>query len=179
MFLYVLRESIDDQSLLKLTLSENDAANSSSEEEENENETADTDTAATAETTIVTDIPDIDMELLKEWAAISGRLIKTKKESKLQLISYNDKSMKKSSQTKNYISAIEAINIINVYIMRGFKKAMLSTRENDFEFKHRKGGGKFRATSKVNCLFFLYSQCTKDDNGIDREKSVQYIRQLQ
>ena len=108
--------------------------------------------------TVNADSVVIDLELLKEWAMISGRLIKIKskanastdsKQNQIQLISYNDKSMKKSSQTKNYTSSQEAVNIISAYILKGFKKAMLSTRENDFEFKLRKGQGKFRSTSKV------------------------------
>ena len=93
---------------------------------------------------------EIDWQQVKDWSAMCGRLIKTKSESRLQLISYKDKSMKKSDQTKNYSSSEETARIISIYLRYSFKKAMLSTRENDYEYKLRgKGQGKFRSTSKV------------------------------
>ena len=68
----------------------------------------------------------------------------------MQLISFKDKSMKKSEQTKNYSSSEELIKIVKIYILNAFQKATLSTKENDYEYKQRgKGQGKFRITSKV------------------------------
>ena len=135
-FLDALKLSIDEGSLLKLILSENDSTNFDNDDKILENEAAN----------------EIDWEQVKGWAAISGRLIKTKSESRsrLQLISYKDSSMKKSAETKNFSSSEDIIKMINILILKAFKKAVLSTKENDFEFKLRgKGQGKFRKTSKV------------------------------
>jgi hypothetical protein len=134
-FFTVLQDSIVGETLLKLSLSEN-GFSSDDEEAQNDEEN------------------DINWEDVKGWTAISGRLIKTKGESKLQLISYKDKSMKKSDQSKNYTSSEEALKVIRAYIEKAYKKITLSTKESDFELKMRKGGGKFRATSKVISAFF-------------------------
>lgn len=134
-FLHALDESIKDETLLKLTLTENESANSS-----DGSETDDIDSSTS-----------IDWQQVKEWAAINGRLIKTKSELRVQLICYKDKSMKNSCQTKNYTSAEEILPVVSAYIRNAFKKAMLSTKDNDFEIKMRRGQGKFRATSKVSC----------------------------
>lgn len=141
-FLHALQESITEDTLLKLTLSENEFDDSNTVDEitdYNEDEIS----------VEVDDGADIDWQEVKEWAAISGRLIKTKSESKLQLISYKDKSMKKSDRSRNFSTVSEVIPLVSAYVRRAFKKAMLSTKDNDFEFKLRKGQGKFKATSKV------------------------------
>lgn len=134
-FLDALYFSMDEGTLLKLTLSENDSTNRD-EDNETTNEEMNT----------------IDWQQVRGWGAITGRLIKTKLEggSRLQLISFKDKSMKKSEQTKNYSSSEELIKIVKIYILNAFQKATLSTKENDYEYKLRgKGQGKFRITSKV------------------------------
>jgi hypothetical protein len=145
-FLHALEESITRETLLKLTLSENEFVDGDAGEEIN-NDKGD-EVAVKGE-----DDLNIDWQEVKEWAAISGRLIKTKSESKLQLISYKDKSMKKSDKSRNYSTVSEALPLISAYVRRAFKKAMLSTKDNDFEIKLRKGQGKFKATSKVR--YFL------------------------
>ena len=134
-FLDALQLSMDEGTLLKLALSENDSTN------------RDEDHEATNE-----EMTTIDWQQVRGWGAISGRLIKTKLEggSRVQLISFKDKSMKKSEQTKNYSSSEELIKIVRIYILNVFQKATLSTKENDYEYKLRgKGQGKFRITSKV------------------------------
>ena len=141
-FLHALQESITEETLLKLTLSENEFDDINTVDEitdYNEDEIS----------VEVDDGADIDWQEVKEWAAISGRLIKTKSESKLQLISYKDKSMKKSDRSRNFSTVSEVIPLVSAYVRRAFKKVMLSTKDNDFEFKLRKGQGKFKATSKV------------------------------
>ena len=134
-FLDALYLSMDEGTLLKLTLSENDSTN---RDEDNE--------------TTNEEMTTIDWQQVRGWGAITGRLIKTKLEggSRVQLISFKDKSMKKSEQTKNYSSSEELIKIVKIYILNAFQKATLSTKENDYEYKLRgKGQGKFRITSKV------------------------------
>ena len=138
-FLSALEESIRDETMLKLTLSENDTSSNSEEEDEN-----------AAELTA----SDYDWEFIKELASISGRLIKKKSESKMQLTFYKDKSMKKGDRTVLY-SPLDAPSAISNYITKSFKKAMLSTKYSDFEIKMRKGQGKFRETSKVTIILFL------------------------
>ena len=135
-FLTALEESIKDESILKLTLLENDSSKKTDEME------AEGSSAG---------IIGSDFQRVKEWAAVSGRLIKTKSESKLQLICYKDKSMKSSDLTKNYSSCEEAVSVVSAYIKGAFKKGTLSTKDNDFEIKMKRGQGKFRATSKVSC----------------------------
>ena len=133
-FLTALEESINEETILKLTLLENESINMS------EAEDADCSLA---------EIMGSDYQRVKEWAAVSGRLIKTKSETKLQLICYKDKSMKSSDLTKNYSSLDEAVAVVSAYITGAFKKGTLSTKDNDFEIKMKRGQGKFRATSKV------------------------------
>ena len=135
-FLTALEESINEETILKLTLLENESINMS------EAEDADCSLA---------EIMGSDYQRVKEWAAVSGRLIKTKSETKLQLICYKDKSMKSSDLTKNYSSLDEAVAVVSAYITGAFKKGTLSTKDNDFEIKMKRGQGKFRATSKVIC----------------------------
>ena len=135
-FLSALEESIKDETILKLTLLENESANNV--------ESEDADGPSTR-------IIGTDLERIKEWAAVSGRLIKTKSETKLQLICYKDKSMKSSDLTKTYSSCEEAVSVVSAYITGAFKKGTLSTKDNDFEIKMKRGQGKFRATSKVDC----------------------------
>jgi hypothetical protein len=141
-FLHALEESIKEETLLKLTISENEFVDSDVGREIND----DNRDGILLE---VEDDANIDWQEVKEWAAISGRLIKTKSESKLQLISYKDKSMKKSDKSRNYSTVSEVLPLISAYVRRAFKKAMLSTKDNDFEIKLRKGQGKFKVTSKV------------------------------
>lgn len=135
-FLTALEESIKDETILKLTLLENESSKNTESEEGEGSSTA---------------IIGADFQRVKEWAAVSGRLIKTKSESKLQLICYKDKSMKSSDLTKNYSSCKEAVSVVSAYIKGAFKKGTLSTKDNDFEIKMKRGQGKFRATSKVSC----------------------------
>lgn len=142
-FLDALEEAITEETLLKLTLSENEFVDSDIGGEIDDNNRDEISVE-------VDDDSNIDWQEVKEWAAISGRLIKTKSESKLQLISYKDKSMKKSDRSRNYSTVSEVLPLISAYVRKAFKKAMLSTRDNDFEFKLRKGQGKFKATSKVS-----------------------------
>lgn len=131
-FLHVLQDSIINESLLKLTLSENDSSGGSDEDGDGL-------------------ISTIDMKVIEEWQAISGRLIKIKSATKqLQLNCYKDKRMQKSDNTETYTTSEEAVEVVKLYITKAFKKAMLSTKESDFEFKMRKGQGKFRSTSKVS-----------------------------
>eukprot|EP00596_Hydrurales_sp_CCMP1899_P007670 CAMPEP_0119037654 /NCGR_PEP_ID=MMETSP1177-20130426/6141_1 /TAXON_ID=2985 /ORGANISM="Ochromonas sp, Strain CCMP1899" /LENGTH=199 /DNA_ID=CAMNT_0006999233 /DNA_START=153 /DNA_END=752 /DNA_ORIENTATION=- len=131
-FLHVFEESILNGSLLKLTLSENASSDSSSESSNEDNYGS----------------ISINMKEIEEWKAISGRLIKLKADTKLQLNCYKDKSMKKSDMTQTYTTSEEAVEVVKLYILKAFKKAMLSTKESDFELKMRKGQGKFRSTSK-------------------------------
>lgn len=143
-FLFALESSIKDQTLVKVTISEN-------------NVSFDLDVIIEENSVEQTD-SDYDWEYTKELAAISGRLVKTKSESKVQLTCHKDKSMKKSDRTVLY-SASDAVSTISGYITRSFKKAMLSTKYSDFELKMRKGVGKFRETSKVrfeSYLLFFY-----------------------
>lgn len=149
-FLTALEESIKDETILKLTLLENESSKNSESEE-----------AVDSSAGII----GSDFQRVKEWAAVSGRLIKTKSESKLQLICYKDKSMKSSDLTKNYSSCEEAVSVVSAYIKGAFKKGTLSTKDNDFEIKMKRGQGKFRATSKVSCYFntFLCSSCFSSD----------------
>lgn len=135
-FLTALEESIKDETILKLTLLENESSKSSESEEAEDSSAG---------------IIGSDFQRVKEWAAVSGRLIKTKSESKLQLICYKDKSMKSSDLTKNYSSCEDAVSVVSAYIKGAFKKGTLSTKDNDFEIKMKRGQGKFRATSKVGC----------------------------
>ena len=149
-FLTALEESIKDETILKLTLLENESSKIIESEE--------------AEGSL-TGIIGSDFQRVKEWAAVSGRLIKTKSESKLQLICYKDKSMKSSDLTKNYSSCEEAVSVVSAYIKVAFKKGTLSTKDNDFEIKMKRGQGKFRATSKVSCyvkIFIFPSYCSTD-----------------
>jgi hypothetical protein len=129
-FLQAFEESILNESLLKLTLSEN--ASSESSNKDNDGSIS------------------INMKEIEEWKAISGRLIKLKSATKLQLNCYKDKSMKKSDLTQTYTTSEEALEAVKFYILKAFKKAMLSTKESDFELKMKKGQGKFRSTSKVS-----------------------------
>ena len=139
-FLNALRTSIDEGTMLKLVLSENEYSDDNNDDDDIGEEGSSNDK----------DKAEIDWQQVKDWSAMCGRLIKTKSESRLQLISYKDKSMKKSDQTKNYSSSEETARIISIYLRYSFKKAMLSTKENDYEYKLRgKGQGKFRSTSKV------------------------------
>lgn len=140
-FLSALEESIKDETILKLTLLENESINNV--------ESEDTDGSSTG-------LIGSDLGRVKEWAAVSGRLIKTKSETKLQLICYKDKSMKSSDLTKTYSSCEEAVSVVSAYITGAFKKGTLSTKDNDFEIKMKRGQGKFRATSKVGCNIFLF-----------------------
>ena len=142
-FLSALEASIRDETMLKLTLSENDTSSNSEEEDEN-----------AAEPTA----SDYDWEFIKELAAISGRLIKKKTDTKIQLTYYKDKSMKKGDRTVLY-SPSDAPTAISNYITKSFKKAMLSTKYSDFEMKMRKGQGKFRETSKVQLICFCFCCC--------------------
>lgn len=131
-FLHVLQDSIINESLLKLTLSENDSSGGSDGDGDGL-------------------ISTIDMTEIEEWKAISGRLIKIKSATKqLQLNCYKDKRMQKSDKTETYTTSEEAVEVVKLYITKAFKKVMLSTKESDFELKMRKGQGKFRSTSKVS-----------------------------
>ena len=143
-FLHALEESIKEETLLKLTLSENEYVDSDADGEITDN---DGDKVSIEDDSG----PNINWLEIKEWAAISGRLIKSKSksESKLQLVCYKDKSMKKSDQSRNYSTTSEVLPLVSAYIRKAFKKAMLSTKDNDFEIKLRKGQGKFKVTSKV------------------------------
>jgi hypothetical protein len=149
-FLTALEESIKDETILKLTLLENESSKTSEIDEAEDSSAG---------------IIGSDFQRVKEWAAVSGRLIKTKSESKLQLICYKDKSMKSSDLTKNYSSCEEAVSVVSAYIKGAFKKGTLSTKDNDFEIKMKRGQGKFRATSKVSChvnILFCPSYCSCD-----------------
>lgn len=137
-FLHVLQDSILQETLLKLTLSENDSSETLDEDNEGS-------------------VTAINVKEIEEWKAISGRLIKNKTATKqLQLNCYKEKSMKKSDQTQTYSTSEEALEVVKFYITKAFKKAMLSTKDSDYELKMRKGQGKFRSTSKVSWKYFTF-----------------------
>ena len=144
-FLTAFKESFEDETILKLTLLENESLNTFESEEVSQERSAH-----------LAEIIGTDYQRVKEWAAVSGRLIRTKSETKLQLICYKDKSMKSSDLTKNYSSCEEAVSVVSAYITGAFKKGTLSTKDNDFEIKMKRGQGKFRATSKVSCNIFYF-----------------------
>lgn len=159
-FMIAFTDSLTNENLLKLILSE---------KEEKEVELVDPlhsiiDSKVGMDTEVVSSIEKEDetikSKLSTSVVAISGRLLKVKskikseqKRSQLQLIYYNDKTMKKCDYTKNYNidndNMKEIIQDIKDNVLSSFKKAVLSTRESDFELKMRKGIGKFKETSKV------------------------------
>ena len=128
LFLKELRQSMVDESLLKLVLSEN------SKDE----------------------FTDEGGDEALNAAVLTGRLINAKKGKKgkkggltrmLQLMSFQDKKMHACSGTTTYIDEEEAISWIEFNLLR-YKMATLSTNSNDFVLKQRKGQGKFSSKRK-------------------------------